>query len=388
MLTKHQRVSQKISLLNQKRIIKYIIEKKTTTRAEICRNLHISFPAVSNIVSKLVEQGMIIQKGKQSSSLGRKPISLTLNDKTATIAVAHIGYGELKISILDLCESVLNTSHLRFARKSSFYTVIKMLRQHLSEMLEEFRSTHGRTLGLAVAVPSPLDYVNNRLVKSRFYGWENKTLPKTFNILGKRVPIIWENDSNMLALGASRMFGSIKNLLAIYLGIGIGAGIIYDGKLYRGHNGMAGEIGQVLVPFGDKLKELERIVSEESLIAVAREHFDSIPDISGEKLLNLLEKSASEKEIIVKLDTISQTVSQFLAVLIAGICPELVVFDGEVVRKCPTLTDMILTKAQTYARRDQSSFRIATAGKSLLLTGGYWLVVKNEFGLDDVQDLG
>jgi len=49
---------------------------------------------------------------------------------------------------------------------------------------------------------------------------------------------------------------------------------------------------------------------------------------------------------------------------------------------------MILTKAQTYARRDQSSFRIATAGKSLLLTGGYWLVVKNEFGLDDVQDLG
>ena len=75
------------------------------------------------------------QKGKQSSSLGRKPISLTLNDKAATIAVAHIGYGELKISILDLCGAVLNTSHLRFARKSSFYTVIKMLRQHLSEML-------------------------------------------------------------------------------------------------------------------------------------------------------------------------------------------------------------------------------------------------------------
>lgn len=62
-------------------------------------------------------------------------------------------------------------------------------------------------------------------------------------------PILMENDVNLGALGIKN-FGvgkKSKNLLAVFIGTGIGGGIIIDGKIYRGHNFVAGEIGHVMV---------------------------------------------------------------------------------------------------------------------------------------------
>lgn len=62
-------------------------------------------------------------------------------------------------------------------------------------------------------------------------------------------PILMENDVNLGALGIKN-FGVGKkstNMLAVFVGTGIGGGIIIDGKIYRGHNFVAGEIGHMLV---------------------------------------------------------------------------------------------------------------------------------------------
>jgi glucokinase len=62
-------------------------------------------------------------------------------------------------------------------------------------------------------------------------------------------PILMENDVNLGALGIKN-FGvgkKSKNMLAVFVGTGIGGGIIIDGKIYRGHNFVAGEIGHMLV---------------------------------------------------------------------------------------------------------------------------------------------
>ena len=60
------------------------------------------------------------------------------------------------------------------------------------------------------------------------------------------VPIVVDNDANCFAYYASQVF-NIKNLIGITVGTGIGSGIILDGKIYRGSNGLAGEIGHIFV---------------------------------------------------------------------------------------------------------------------------------------------
>ncbi len=77
---------------------------------------------------------------------------------------------------------------------------------------------------------------------------------KKFNIKEKlqkknSIPVLIENDVNLGALGAYK-FGKAKNsknMLAVFIGTGIGGGIIIDGKMYRGTNYSAGEIGHVIV---------------------------------------------------------------------------------------------------------------------------------------------
>jgi len=62
-------------------------------------------------------------------------------------------------------------------------------------------------------------------------------------------PVLIENDVNLGALGIKN-FGVGKkatNLLAVFVGTGIGGGLIIDGKMYRGSNFVAGEIGHMLV---------------------------------------------------------------------------------------------------------------------------------------------
>ena len=62
-------------------------------------------------------------------------------------------------------------------------------------------------------------------------------------------PVLIENDVNLGALGV-KSFGvgkKAKNLLAVFVGTGIGGGLIFDSKLYRGSNYVAGEIGHMLV---------------------------------------------------------------------------------------------------------------------------------------------
>ena len=77
---------------------------------------------------------------------------------------------------------------------------------------------------------------------------------KNFNMkakLEKLIPfrVLIENDVNLGALGIKN-YGvgkGVKNLLAVFIGTGIGGGIIIDGKIYRGKNFVAGEIGHMLV---------------------------------------------------------------------------------------------------------------------------------------------
>ncbi len=365
-----------------------LVNPRSVSRSQLSRDLHISFPAVTDIVNRLKNEGLVVEEGKGTGFRGRKPILLKLNEKYGLCAFVEISYEEATMKFLDLTGNMVSKNVITFDRDIEFNKLLEIIMSRLLETFSHFLSKgYENLLGISFSIPAPIDHETNTLVWSRYYGWRNIKLPSKIPCCNRKVNLIWENDSNMIAYGASQYFGGVKNLVAFYFGIGIGAGIVIDGKVHRGYRGLAGEIGQVLIPFRGKLYELERVISEESTIKFAQSRFPNLDARTVEDILRFLERHSEEKLVEKELQKISRTVAQFLSVLVIGLDPQVVIFDGEIVRYLPTLLRMVVDNIAKLTKREHSIFRVAAEEADFSLYGAYRLTVERWFDLDVVKKL-
>lgn len=109
----------------------------------------------------------------------------------------------------------------------------------------------GDVAALGVGVPGRVDPETGHVTFAFNLGWQDLPLgPRLAARLG--IPTILENDVRAAALGLHRrrLFGSVESLALLAIGTGISAGVVLDGVLHRGANGLAGEIGHVIIEPG------------------------------------------------------------------------------------------------------------------------------------------
>ena len=115
------------------------------------------------------------------------------------------------------------------------------------------RSRVVRALG--IGLPGPVDHINGPVTTpSRMPGWHQSEVATT---LSERlsVPVVVDNDANLMAVGEYVSRGStVQRLVAVKLGTGIGCGVITGGQVHHGASGVAGDIGHVRVPDAEPLR--------------------------------------------------------------------------------------------------------------------------------------
>jgi glucokinase len=227
---------------------------------------------------------------------------------------------------------------------------LAQLFQLLDDSLEELTPDSGAVL--AMGVPATLNSETGIVNDAPILGWVDLPL-KTILEERYRLPTLIENDVNLACLGEAK-FGTgqaARNLVCMMIGTNIGGGIILDGKLYRGSNGAAGEIGwmvpdptllgQVCTVFGG----LERYAGGRGIATRAQEFFKQNGTINSQILqavhgnINSI-RSEHVFEAALRADPVAQTVLDkaidYLAVSIANIIslfdPELIVISGGVAR--------------------------------------------------------
>jgi glucokinase len=159
----------------------------------------------------------------------------------------------------------------------------------LTEVLAEMLRRHPDVAGIGIGIPGAIDYARGVVTESpNLPGWINvelrKILSEKFN-----VPVYMDNDANVYTLGewsagAGRGFDSMACLT---LGTGVGGGLILDGRLYRGVQGMASEIGHLAInPRGPLCTCGSRgcLETYASAQALARMAGDEMRRIADEKL--------------------------------------------------------------------------------------------------------
>jgi glucokinase-like ROK family protein len=217
------------------------------SRADIARRTGLSRSTVSILVDELLGLGLVREVGAGKSRGGRRPIVLRFDDDAATILGVDLGATHVSATLTNLRGSVLAWEHGAHPVREDPEGATALMTALAERCLRSWGGSRRLLLGIGMAVPSPVDparpdFLNEVVVP----GWKGipvgQALRKRF-----RVPVLVDNDANLGALG-ERWWGAgrdVDDFAYIKLATGIGAGFYVDGRIYRGANGIAGEIGHI-----------------------------------------------------------------------------------------------------------------------------------------------
>ncbi len=232
--------------INLSIILDQLRENAPLSRAALAENTGLNKTTVSSLVSELIDQQLVIEIGLESVGIGRPSIQLTLNPKAGFVVSAEIGVDFISILATDFAPHVIKQVNKTITPDQGQQEIIDQFLVWLRNIVSETRLAYGRFLGLAVGVPGLVDYATGTLLFAPNLRWKDAPLGE---ILRKEydVPIFVDNEANLAALG-EHYFGAAhgyQEVLYISAGVGIGGGIVLDGKVMRGRAGFAGEFGHM-----------------------------------------------------------------------------------------------------------------------------------------------
>ncbi|HDS01443.1 MAG TPA: ROK family transcriptional regulator [candidate division Zixibacteria bacterium] len=228
-------------------VLKLIWEKKKTSRAEIARLAGLSRSTVSEIIDSILTTGLIAEVGAGKSRGGRRPIVLEFQDEARWILGVDLGATHVSVALTDLRGRVLSWQEKKHPVRTDPRGTRELVISLCDECLKEWGNGTRRLNSIGVAVPSPVDPLNPRLLSEVVIpAWQGESGLEQLQIR-YGVPVYVDNDANLGAL-AEHWWGAgkgINDFVYIKIAHGIGAGYILNGEIYRGAGGVAGEMGHL-----------------------------------------------------------------------------------------------------------------------------------------------
>jgi predicted NBD/HSP70 family sugar kinase len=218
-----------------------------TTRPELVRVSGLGRTVVNQRVDQAIALNLLGDGQLGPSTGGRAPRQLRFAQERGIFLIGVFGALGVGIGVADLGGTLLEAKHRPWDITSGPDESLAMLANELAEVQKAY---DGQELwGLVVGIPGPVEFQTGRPVAPPIMpGWSE------YDIRGKLretfdVPIWVDNDVNLSAIGAlSRLDDpATANLLYVKVGTGIGAGLISHGRVHRGENGAAGDVGHIIV---------------------------------------------------------------------------------------------------------------------------------------------
>ena len=220
------------------------------SRTEISNITGWSKAKASQEIRSLVDKGYLVEFGEGVSQGGRKPRLLRINNQLGYIVGIDIGATSMDVALADVTGLILQRRSEPTDVKLNPETVLGRCSELLLELIRAQGVTPGQILGIGVGVPGPVDFARGVLVAPPLMPeWENFLIRDFFKKTFPSAFIVVDNDVNIMALGEQRAGEGtgVDHFIYVKIGTGIGAGIISNGRIHRGSDGSAGDIGHICV---------------------------------------------------------------------------------------------------------------------------------------------
>ncbi|GAA3444236.1 ROK family transcriptional regulator [Planomonospora venezuelensis] len=325
-------------------VLRFVREHAPCSRADIAASTGLNKATVSSLVADLIDRRLVRETGLTENRVGRPATMLVLDGSPYAAIGVEINVDYVTAVAVDLSGERLLSWRRSFPGATSTVSqavaaVAALVRRVAGRMAKEER----QVLGLTVGVPGLVGTDGTVLIAPNL-GWRDADLAgdlaKALRDPGFGVQI--DNDANLAALAEHR-FGSCAgtaNLVYLTGEIGVGAGVVLDGRLRRGGRGYSGEIGHIqLDPLGaecrcGRLGCLEAVAG----IAAVLQHAALSPaevEIELEEVVRLAR--AGDRRTLDLLASVGHHLGKGVSVLANLLNPEVVILGGYYVPLAPWL---------------------------------------------------
>jgi predicted NBD/HSP70 family sugar kinase len=372
--------------INRQIVLNYVREREPISRAEIARETELQRSTVSAIVEDLTSEGLIEEIGAGESTGGRRPTLLRLRTADAIAVGVSITPTRTMIATSDLAGRVIDQTEF-LTEPDPEKTLSRVI-----SVLKQFSETNkGSIEAVGVSLPGLVDPSTGNALYIPYFKWRDVPVAE---LISKAVglPSVIDNDANSIAL-AELWFGRpevnhARDFIMVLVAEGVGTGIIFDGQVYRGERGAAGEFGHMIV--GTKAPVpcscgnhdcWEAFSSERSAIA---RYLNLIGQTGVDEMTfnDLVDRALGGE---VAANTALVETARFLGIgisnLIVGFSPEAVVVGGQIARAWSLIEPALTETIRHSIRRGLPSARIlpSTLGDNPTLRGALSLVLARKF---------
>ncbi len=219
--------------------------------------------------------------------------------------------------------------------------VFSIMIDAIEEMISEAEKMGESVVGIGVGSPGSIDFEKGQLIGStpNIVNWTNAPIKSTLESKFS-LPVFADNDANIMALAEARLGAGrgFKNILCLTLGTGIGGGILFEGKVWRGSHFSGAEVGHFIIKYNGRLCNcgnrgcFEQYASATGLVknftevAEAEGAIENFTDINPKMIfkLGMEEHPIALKAIHLTIDYLATGISSIANV----IDPEIVVIGG------------------------------------------------------------
>jgi predicted NBD/HSP70 family sugar kinase len=329
------------------------------SRLDLARKTGLSPSSITAIVRRLMDTGLVTEATAVSSLLGRKPIPLEIRGDCGYLVGIDIGSFYMRTVITDINGRIAYKHQIETGLPDGRARVLRRAFECIDQAIEAVGVPRDSILGIGVGHSGVIDAEKGLVISyprpGQMAEWKNVPLLNLFQEEFK-VPCLLEDSVRTMAT-AERCFGlgrDVDDFLFIEVGIGIGAAFYFDGKLYRGCGGSAGEFGHITVEENGPICScgntgcLESVASCAAIIQAARKAIElgvdsKIQDLSGGDLkrisIEVLAQAASANDSLAfrVLQDAASYIATELADLVNLLNPRLVIFGGALFRAAPQL---------------------------------------------------
>jgi N-acetylglucosamine repressor len=240
------------SFKNERNVLQLIHANRNISRIELAKQTNLSAASITAIVQNLMDKGLVVESGHNASALGRKPVSLSLSDDAGFLVGVDLGSFYTRVVVTNMRGALACKQESETGMQDGRDAVLARTLKKIHKAIDDSGMRRNALRGIGMGHSGVID-VSKGLVLSfprpgQMTEWKNIALR---DLLEREFGVPCLLEDSVRAIGtAEKHFGlgaGLNDFIYVDVGMGIGAAIFIDGKLYRGPGGSAGEFGHMTV---------------------------------------------------------------------------------------------------------------------------------------------
>jgi predicted NBD/HSP70 family sugar kinase len=371
--------------INRQIVLNYVREKEPISRGEISHETALQRSTVSLIVEELKTRGLIDEIEGESTG-GRPPLLLRLRASGPVAIGVDLGTDETVVATGDLVGRILKRE--TFVTEPDLETTFK----RIQECVRDFLSSEPGIEGIGISLPGLVDPETGEAIFVPHFKWRDWPVARELHA-ATGIPVLVENDANAAALAELWLVRTeildARDFIFVLVEEGLGTGIVFDGQIYHGTSGAAGEFGHMTIAkdapvacAAGSYECWEAFASERAALArfASMSNGAQAPAISFDQLVDrALHKEKVAREALVET---AHYLGLGISNVLKGLSPEAVIVGGRIARAWPIIADELnATVAQSSICRGLKSARLipSTLGANTRVLGALSLVLAGKF---------